>query len=222
MALAQQHTFQVLTKRPDRMREWLNDSATSRAVEAEMRRIRPGARLPAWPLWNVWIGTSVEDQKRANQRIPILMDTKAAVRFLSVEPLLGPVSLKLAAEFSVLRRLHWMIVGGESGHRARPMHPDWARSLRDECRQLKIAFFFKQFGTWGSPVPDKNRKTIGLMPDGREVPVGTTGAATLARLGKKLAGERLDGSLHRVFPTLARPMASQGSLPFGNSAKKAA
>jgi hypothetical protein len=115
-----------------------------------------------------------------------------------------------------------MIVGGESGHRARPMHPDWARSLRDECRQLKIAFFFKQFGTWGSPVPDKNRKTIGLMPDGREVPVGTTGAATLARLGKKLAGERLDDRLHQQFPQARQHSPRQGSLPLGGPVKKAA
>ena len=222
MALARRHTYQVLTKRPDRMRDWLNDPATPAAVEAEMRMIRPGARLAAWPLRNVWVGTSVEDQKRADERIPILADTNAAVRFLSVEPLLGPVSLKTAANFPVLRRLHWMIVGGESGQRARPMHPDWARSLRDECHRLRIPFFFKQLGTWGAPVPGKQRQTIGLMPDGREVPVGTSGATTLAKLGKKLAGELLDGRLHQAFPTPPQPTPPQGSLPFAKPAKKAA
>jgi len=222
MALAARHTFQVLTKRPDRMRDWLNDPATPAAVEAEMRKIRPGARLAAWPLRNAWVGTSVEDQKRADERIPILADTKAAVRFLSIEPLLGPVYLKAAATPSVLRRLHWVIVGGESGPRARPMHPAWARSLRDECAQSGIAFFFKQFGTWGFPVSGKTRKTIGLMPGGREVPVGTPGSTALARLGKKLAGERLDGQLHQAFPTAPQPTPPQGSLPFAKPAKRAA
>lgn len=221
-ALATQHTFQVLTKRPDRMRDWLNDPATPGVVEAEMGKIRPGAGLQGWPLENVWIGTSVEDQKRANERIPILAEAKAAVRFLSVEPLLGPVSLAMAVDSKVLARLHWVIVGGESGPGARPMHPDWPRALRDECRRRRLRFFFKQVGTWGLPQPGIKRRTIGVMPDGRCVAVGTAGATTLAKLGAELAGELLDGRLHQRFPAAYRRPPAQGTLPFGRPAKKAA
>src|SRR4029434_7433642 len=87
MALAGQHTYQVLTKRPERMLEWLSDPTTPSAVERAMRVIRPAARLSGWPLRNVWCGTSTEDQKRAEERIPVLLRVPAAIRFLSMEPL---------------------------------------------------------------------------------------------------------------------------------------
>ncbi|MEU8469525.1 phage Gp37/Gp68 family protein [Streptomyces sp. NPDC029006] len=199
MALTPQHTYQLLTKRHGRMRAVLTDdcrcgnghvpgvhfrSAMAWAVsKANPNRI-PGVPDDAeqqvwnapWPLPNVWLGVSVEDQKRADLRIPALIDTPAAVRFLSCEPLLGPVwfsdyiwqpcpccdgeghdeaCARCAdghCEDGHIRQLHWVIAGGESGHKARAMHPDWARSLRDQCTQDHVPFFFKQWGEWG-PAP---------------------------------------------------------------------
>jgi protein gp37 len=118
----------------------------------------PDAALSAeLPLSNVWLGTSVEDQRWADIRIPQLLLTPAAVRFLSCEPLLGPVDLWAYLE---LGGIDWVIVGGESGHGARPMNPAWARSLRDQCRDAGVAFFFKQ---WGGRTP----KSGGRVLDGR-------------------------------------------------------
>lgn len=127
------HTFQVLTKRPGRMLGVLSGHTPSE---------------------NVWIGTSVEDQGRADQRVDVLQKTPAAVRFLSVEPLLEAVDL------GDLSGIHQIIVGGESGPRCRPMKADWARSIRDQCQEQGVAFFFKQ---WGGV-----RKTEDRELDGRE------------------------------------------------------
>ncbi len=127
----------------------------------------PVINLRRWPLPNVWLGTSIEDQATADARIPHLLATPAAVRFVSAEPLLGSVDLTWhltpkrwgidfadevgpAAEWGDVPALDWVIVGGESGHGARPMHPDWARSLRDQCVSAGVAFFFKQWGEWGA------------------------------------------------------------------------
>jgi protein gp37 len=217
MALCPRHTFQVLTKRPERMREYVTElMAGGRQVLQAATAIRGSlvgalvaadsfgmlsaedivskaapepAAAPTRPLPNVWLGTSVEDQRRADERIPHLLDTPAVVRFLSAEPLLGPIDLssiplrpgsgakKPVADFTVpmwdayrngigallptanalggaieakvgLADLDWIIVGGESGPGARPMHPDWARSLRDRCAAAGVAFFFKQWGNW--------------------------------------------------------------------------
>ena len=125
MAEASRHTFQVLTKRPERMREH--------------------ARRRARPLPNVWLGVSVEDQARAEERIPILCETPTAIRFLSCEPLLAPLDLDLDD-------IDWVIVGGESGPGARPMHLDWARAIRDQCRAAGVAFFLKQMAR-RAPIP---------------------------------------------------------------------
>ena len=105
---------------------------------------------------NIWIGTSVEDQRRADERIPHLLKVPAKVRFLSCEPLLGPVDLERAGAIESAgpawagynAHIEWVIVGGESGHGARPMHPQWARSLRDQCQAAGVAFHFKQWGQW--------------------------------------------------------------------------
>lgn len=134
------HTFQVLTKRPDIARDYL----TARSV------------VRKWPLDHVWIGTSVEDQKTADERIPHLMDTPASVRFISAEPLLGPVSFDGIWGYSGSATgdqidnwpIHWVIVGGETGMKSRPMHPDWARIIRDECLAAEVPFLFKQWGSW--------------------------------------------------------------------------
>jgi protein gp37 len=136
MEKAHAHTFQVLTKRPGRMASVLS-------------RIRPE------PIPNVWLGTSVEDQRWAEVRLPALLRTPAAVRFVSCEPLLGPLDLD-----RWLDSLDWVIVGGESGPRARPMDPEWVRTLRNQCIARGVSFFFKQ---WGGRTP----KAGGRMLDGR-------------------------------------------------------
>ena len=151
MAHAPQHQFQILTKRARRMREYLSGDALRRVARAA-NRIRTVDGLIGWPLPNVWLGVSTEDQKRADERIPDLLATPAAVRFISAEPLIGPIKLKevlggdwLASGKSGERRgLDWVIVGGESGKGARPMHPDWARALRDQCASAGVPFFMKQ------------------------------------------------------------------------------
>src|SRR5205814_1444289 len=119
--------WQLLTKRPIKMHDYLCHSSW-------------------WmngPPSNIWLGVSVEDQPRADQRIPFLIDTPARVRFLSCEPLLEPLQLDLQG-------IHWVIVGGESGPGARPMHPEWARRLRGQCKLAGVPFFFKQ---WSAFVP---------------------------------------------------------------------
>lgn len=204
MAIAHRHTYQVLTKRPERMADWLRDRNTPALVGNAMQTIRSGCSLPAWPLENVWCGTSVEDQKRADERIPALTTVPAAVRFLSLEPLLGAVSLVEAVQgdLAALRKIHWAIVGGESGPKARPMHPAWARALRDEAAALDIAFFFKQVGSWAW-VPDaKAREWLSL--DGKRVsehPRGT-GWQGILRGSKKAGGRKLDGRIHEAQPTV--------------------
>jgi protein gp37 len=125
------HTYQLLTKRPGRLSSWA-------------RRYRPR------PLPNVWIGTSVENQRWADLRIPKLLETPATVRFLSCEPLLGPIDLHLRSHARSESAVGWVIVGGESGPNARPMSPEWARALRDECDEADVPFFFKQ---WGGRTP---------------------------------------------------------------------
>ena len=146
---ASQHTFQVLTKRPKRMMA---------VMGKHYKSIQRG------PLENLWLGVSVENQATADERIPLLLQTPAAVRFVSAEPLLGPVSFRWAKwdnwkdadgnrrpvvnEHDGLRMIDWVIVGGESGPDARPMHPDWARSIRDQCQGAGVPYFFKQWGEW--------------------------------------------------------------------------
>src|SRR5262249_61051875 len=111
---------------------------------------------------NVWLGVSLEDQKTADDRIPLLLETPAAVRWISAEPLLGPIDLSkeyltaLLGKYpfkhysgprtTIAHLLDWVVVGGESGPKARPMHPDWGRSLRDQCVAAGVPFFFKQWG----------------------------------------------------------------------------
>lgn len=196
-------TFQVLTKRPQRMAEFLEylldrevhaSAADVCLTDAEHLLSLQGVELPMpatapWPLPNVWLGTSVEDQQRAEERIPHLLAAPAAVRFLSVEPLLGPVDLEpltcqhcggheasfadepgsqpwcveCDAEMGApgwLNEIDWVIVGGESGPGARPMDGAWVRSLRDQCDEADVAFFFKQ---WGGA----NKAKAGRELDGR-------------------------------------------------------
>jgi protein gp37 len=212
MALNPRHTFQVLTKRAERMRQWLVDPATPDLVEREMAKYDLAARL-SWPLENVWIGVSVEDQARAKERIPVLLRSPASTRFISAEPLLEAVDIRAAladaGEATAGRTLKemgldWVIVGGESGPKARPMHPDWARELRDECGREDVAFFFKQRGQWCWETQRKRKETIGLMPDGTVVAPGSPGATTLCKVGTEASGTLLDGCAHLAFPAVPR------------------
>jgi protein gp37 len=169
---------------------------------------------------NVWIGTSVENQKAADERIPDLLQIPAAVRFLSCEPLLGAVNFSLMngrADFAqrlgrpALENIHWVIAGGESGPSARPMHPDWARSLRDQCVAAGVAFHFKQFGEW-EPVDQpwlqdspkelaENERWLNL--DGGH---GFHGEQVwrVHKVGKKAAGRLLDGRTWDELPEVAQ------------------
>lgn len=150
MLKAYWHSFQVLTKRPGRARAWF---ATARNVAATYESARKhdwppwaydgvnqGREGPGWPWRNIWLGASVENQDAAVARIPDLLATPAAVRFLSVEPLLEPVDLSPW----IFGGVDWVIVGAESGPGARPMKQDWVRSLRDQCSAAGVAFFYKQ------------------------------------------------------------------------------
>ena len=164
MALAPQHVFQVLTKRPRRAAAWWMDPVRCARITAAVAALaeRPLAAPLPWPLPHVWLGVSAEDQRRAAERLPILTALPAAVRFVSCEPLLGPVDLQ-----PWLDRLDWVIAGGESGPGARPCDPDWVRALRDQCAAAGVPFFFKQ---WGGPRPDPEPPLL----DGRawaEIPV---------------------------------------------------
>lgn len=189
MALAPQHTFQVLTKRPGRMRSLLSSEQFESAVF-----LATEGRFP-WPLPNVWLGTSVENQKWADVRIPLLLDTPAAIRFLSCEPLLGPIDL-FAWNIDRGTRVDWVIVGGESGPRARPMHPDWARQLRDDCLTAGIPFHFKQWGEWVTE--DQAPEDI-ILPCLSTYLLGDD-EPDFYKVGKKAAGRELDGQTWDEYP----------------------
>ena len=158
-----------------------------------------GLNEAPWPLPNVWLGVSVEDQKRADERIPVLIDTPAAVRFLSVEPLLGPVNLIQACGTyrgkKPLKKsaLDWVIVGGESGKNARPMHPEWVRSIRNQCLNAGVPFFFKQWGEYGPRADMKIDLEHFRYSE-------MWNQDFVYKLGKKKAGRMLDGRTWDEMP----------------------
>lgn len=225
MGLTPHHVHQVLTKRPGRMRDYLladrRDLMNSHAGTMMHWNDMPSAE---WPLPNVWLGTSVEDQERADERIPVLLAAPAAVRWLSMEPLLGPVDLRRfgmdvhhhpnndvaspvtqAIVRAAKRKIgvnspDWIVVGGESGPGARPMHPDWARSLRDQCAAAGVPFLFKQWGNW-LPVDAGHPELVGPGFGAFDnCKVNEAGNATHVRVGKKAAGRLLDGVQHDGYP----------------------
>lgn len=155
MGAAKQHTFQVLTKRHGRMRSLLNRWSEHATKGCYCPADQGGCSAPVdvehgeWPLPNVWLGVSVENQQWADIRIPALMQTPAAVRFLSCEPLVDEVSLPKAAPVEPYWHsgIDWVIVGGESGPGARPMREEWARSLVEQCRDGDVPVFVKQMGS---------------------------------------------------------------------------
>ena len=152
------HTFQVLTKREQRMRDYLR-----RRAESPVKGVLP----------NVWLGVSVESQEFLHLRWPQLQRTPAALRWLSAEPMLGPINLDKIDTTG----LRWVVCGGESGPGARPMHAEWVRTLRDQCRVRDIAFLFKQWGNWDDRMAYHRSKVD--------------------------AGRSLDGRTHDEYPTYA-------------------
>jgi protein gp37 len=164
MALAPQHHFQILTKRPKIMQRYLKDSTTITRINLIMQDLavessRVGLpKIEAWPLPNVWLGVTAENQKEADRRIPLLLETPSAIRFIAAEPLLEPLDLKAgswlkddAVEIdSPTAKIDWVIAGGELSKKATLCQPDWVRSLRDQCAQSATAFFWNQWGEHGS------------------------------------------------------------------------
>lgn len=262
MGVTTRHTYQVLTKRPLRMIEFFKWALQAQDEDGSWHPIEPtdfGAdnRIfdhwpkevpwkgydncgPGFPYENVWLGVSVEDQATADERIPLLLETPAAVRWLSMEPLLGPVDLDRGG-WSLLKpryapprpgfrpeRIQWVVVGGESGPKARPMHPAWVRDLRNQCNDAGVPFFFKQWGEW-LPVgqilpgfgkvhgatavkPGRMRLHYGgsrnRAPDyafaehGVEIAATDDGCLTF-RVGKRAAGRELDGRTWDEYPAKA-------------------
>lgn len=239
MAAAPQHTFQVLTKRARRMREWFEwvgeriecdaerwsaadcsvdihtarehcsslrcwdeathhlDDASAAVIERATRAIT-GDATPGWPLPNVHLGVSVENQAAADERIPELLRTPAAVRFLSCEPLLGDLNLALwlgstAADGGHVPGIDWVITGCESGPGARGAESAWYRSLRDQCEEAGVPFFLKQAteeGTWSGD--NEHEQTVLCGPGSHRKPGGVIGAPYL------------DGVQHLAFPEVHR------------------
>ncbi len=134
------HIFQILTKRAERMVEYFNQNSPSN---------------------NVWLGVTVENKKYGLPRIDLLRQINAKVRFLSIEPLLEDL------EDINLTGIGWVIAGGESGNKARPMKKEWAENIRDQCKSQKVPFFFKQWGTWNSEGQKNNKKQNGRYLDGK-------------------------------------------------------
>jgi len=260
MALTPQHIFQLLTKRPERMLAYLTapyrgtywiDLINDLTKDRDDRWMRACAAAGAalHPLPNVWLGVSVEDQAAADARIPLLLQTPAATRFLSCEPLLGQLDLQrwlqrcraarsdgecIYSRCPQLRDgeparsgrhcpldtwpgsrdgedpdhplLNWIIAGGESGPGARPMHPDWARSLRDQCAAAGVPFLFKQWGEWapGDQVLPPLGPDDVLAAHWAEEPIpgpdGEVPYPMAFRCGKKRAGNLLDGQQHLAWP----------------------
>lgn len=153
MALTPRHTFQILTKRPDRMRRYLCDPGRLEAIYAAWSSVSgTSPEVASWPLPNVHVGTSIEDQPTADERIPHVLQTPAVVRFISAEPLLADVDLSLWLEEDgyiddqYVPPLDWVIVGGESGHGARPLDIAWIAHVVADCRANNVPVFVKQLG----------------------------------------------------------------------------
>ncbi len=188
------HAFIILTKRPERMKEYLTSDRSNHKFAGYM----------GWPLKNLWLGVSIENQKAADERIPLLLQTPAALRFVSVEPMLEAIKLpldlctrKACNDWSSgycdnpdcnERAINWVICGGESGANSRPLHPDWVRSLRNQCTSAQIPFFFKQWGRW-QPIYDREKDD----PDWRRIPGEIPGKVCCMNIngGQGFHGERV-------------------------------
>jgi len=211
--------FLLLTKRPENWNGLLEKISCDYLTTPNLSKW-----IDKWldgnPPSNVWIGVTVENQAMAEKRIPELLKIPARVRFVSCEPLLGAVDLLYSSfdgseSFSAMGCVDWVICGGEIGDRARPMHPDWARSLRDQCKVAGVPFFFKQWGEWKYSIDFKNKfKNVSpntpithLSIDGHrgqsfEEMKCHARSKLMVRVGHKRAGSLLDGVEHSAFPEL--------------------
>jgi protein gp37 len=191
-----QHTYQILTKRPDIMLKHM------KKVYFHLQRNYPRATLP---LPNVWLVVSVEDQKAADERIPLLSQVPAAVRGLSCEPLLAKIYVCGTMQqhagpdiyYNHLQNIDWVVCGGESGPGARPMHPEWARSLRDQCNAAGVPFFFKQWGEYIET--DQLQETATNVLNKKDLFIDGN---YFFKVGKKKAGRLLDGKEWSEYPVI--------------------
>lgn len=218
--------------------DWLLLTKRPENIEPLLRRVSNGTYGEVWNLRdhmpNVWLGTTVEDQQRADERIPVLLGIPAKVRFLSCEPMCGPVSFRMVVGLMqrfnsspwgwhnwLNTQIHWVICGGESGAGARPMHPGWARSLRDQCAAGGVPFFFKQWGEWmvveqlPATPEGRARKHSGegyVDFTGKLHPVDEAPLSSYLvwKIGKKAAGRLLDGVLYGDFPAVDGPDGLNG------------
>ncbi len=210
MLNAKRHTFIVLTKRPERLLQWTTTAAMAKQWPIE----------GIWPE-HIWLMVTVENQRRADERIPILLQTPAVVRGVSVEPMLGPVDLTAVqldkyTHMNVLEgcgvttrpgymgqslpnchceRIDWVICGGETGPGARPMHPDWVRFLRDQCQVAGVPFLFKQWGEYREACAPDDPIWNGQAPKLRH-----EHGMHFIKLGAKKTGRILDGEIWDEYP----------------------
>lgn len=203
------HIFIVLTKRPERAYKfwvWLLDKVAGLGIQD----------VKSTPNDNVWHGVTAENQEQLLKRVDILLQIPAAKHIVSIEPMLGNINFNVSGnDYSenyltgiyhcegmnepcqTDRKLDWVIVGGESGPKARPMHPDWVRSVRDQCAAAGVPFFFKQWGEW-KPFEDGDQcKTIFCWPGDSEVYL-----KIVSKVGRKAAGDLIDGKQHHEWPII--------------------
>lgn len=220
MSKCPQHTFQVLTKRPERAKafsDWLLEGSRFEYT-----------KLSFWPLSNVWLGVTAENQQQADKRIPVLLEIPAAICFVSIEPMLSKVDLThinegIGLDYNALDgsaislgekyldgdKLDWVICGGESGPNARPMNSNWVRSLHDQCKEANVPFFFKQWGEWVDELNDVfndfDAIDMNRLPHDDSFVEIVNGESDykglyMLKIGKKKAGSLLDGVEYKEYP----------------------
>jgi len=213
MSRANWHTFYILTKRPKLMKNFID----------HYFKFQIAANIPLENISHIWLGVSVENQQTADERIPILLSIPAAKKFVSCEPLLGPINFGWGDENTIKECrekgqqacswcpdrectdntttfLDWVVAGGETGPGARPCHPDWARGIRDQCQAARVPFFFKGFGTWqpiDQPWEQDSPKPLAPNEDWLNLRGGCgfhgEEVWRMRKTGKKAAGNLLDG-----------------------------
>jgi len=225
MIASPRHTFQILTKRPARMRAYLTSPFRNLGWRRQIERLgeykwawlgRVSRNIETDVFRHIWLGVSVEDQATTDERVPLLMETPASVRFVSAEPLLGLVDLSrwLGGASEAIHdhgspaevagydppELDWLICGGESGPYARPMHPYWARALRDQCLAADVPFHFKQWGAWAPPDAFDSRGRSYLPHLFPELGAWAGNGIYVYKCGAYRAGRLLDGRVWDQFP----------------------
>jgi protein gp37 len=193
MADCDQHIFIVLTKRPERLVQFAEWKSWANDVQ----------NIPWRPSANVWLGVTAENQEQAMIRIPYLISIPAAVKFVSIEPMLSQVDLDDTLQYTLKHHagglkncLSWVICGGESGHNARPLHPDWVRSLRNQCQDSGAPFFFKQWGEW---MPHGTIRNYNFLNPKKEK---VAGVDVMVKVGKHRSGNLLDGVKYEEYPII--------------------